>query len=191
MYAALAYMSSRKKCSSRQYAICRKALVDFNRSRSRESVLASIKKTHETIKSRLENDEDFRIRYIESKKCAGKAGNTDSAKRNLEDMLKSKKKKLEKEKEDAKKIAEVLEKEAICVYVNVNKDGDLFNRLSLQQIVDAIKLQTKIDVKASDIHMSEEDIKSLGRYVVGVYLHKSVVSSVTLNVMKNEEKKNM
>ena len=81
MYAALAYMSSRKKCSSRQYAICRKALVDFNRSRSRESVLASIKKTHETIKSRLENDEDFRIRYIESKKCAGKAGNTDSAKR--------------------------------------------------------------------------------------------------------------
>ena len=116
---------------------------------------------------------------------------TDSAKRNLEDMLKSKKKKLEKEKEDAKKIAEVLEKEAICVYVNVNKDGDLFNRLSLQQIVDAIKLQTKIDVKASDIHMSEADIKSLGRYVVGVYLHKSVVSSVTLNVMKNEEKKNM
>ena len=115
---------------------------------------------------------------------------TDSAKRNLEDMLKSKKKKIEKEKEDAKEIAKVLEKEAICVYVNVNKDGDLFNRLSLQQIVDAIKLQTKLDLKASDIHMSE-DIKSLGKYVVKVYLQRSVMSNVTLNVMKNEGKKSM
>ena len=44
MYAALAYMSAHKKCNSRQYEICRKAYYDFNKSRSRESILAATEK---------------------------------------------------------------------------------------------------------------------------------------------------
>ena len=80
MYAALAYMSAHKKCNSRQYEICRKAFQDFNKSRSRESILAAVEKTHKTIKSRLENDENFKQNYIEAKRRAGVAGNTVEAK---------------------------------------------------------------------------------------------------------------
>ncbi len=80
MYAALFFMSTRKSCTSRQYAICRKALVDFNKSRPKEQAIAIAKKIHKAIKLHLENDDDFRIKYIESKKRAGRAGNTESAK---------------------------------------------------------------------------------------------------------------
>ena len=76
MYAALAYMSAHKKCNSRQYEICRKAYYDFNKSRSRESILAATEKMRKTIKSRLENDESFKQKYIEDKRRAGQSSNT-------------------------------------------------------------------------------------------------------------------
>lgn len=80
MYAALFYMSAHKKCNSRQYEICRKACHDFNKSRSRESILAAAEKAHKTIKYRLENDESFKQNYIEAKRRAGLASNTVEAK---------------------------------------------------------------------------------------------------------------
>lgn len=80
MYAALAYMFAHKKCNSRQYEICRKAYYDFNKSRSRESILAATEKMRKTIKSRLENDENFKQKYIEDKRRAGLSGNTVEAK---------------------------------------------------------------------------------------------------------------
>lgn len=80
MYAALSYMSAHKKCNSRQYEICRKAFQDFNKSRSRESILAAVEKTHKTIKSRLEYDESFKQKYIEDKRRAGRSSNSIEAK---------------------------------------------------------------------------------------------------------------
>ena len=81
MYAALSFMSAHKKCTSKQYTICRKALVDFNKARPREDILKQIAKAQKSLKLHLEKDNDFKKKYIESKKLAGKAGNTDSAKK--------------------------------------------------------------------------------------------------------------
>lgn len=94
----------------------------------------------------------------------------------LEAQRKQLERKIQKEKINAEKTREELEKVSLTIQMKVGEDGKLFGSVTTQLIADSLKEKGfDIDRKAITI---PEPIKSLGIYTVEIRLHKEVEAKV-------------
>jgi large subunit ribosomal protein L9 len=104
-------------------------------------------------------------------------GNIESEKNRLK-ILKLKEEKLLNE---AKEIAKKLEENIIKLKSKVGQNGKLYGTVTNKEISQAIKEQLNCDIDKKKIHI-EENIKTLGNYILDIKLHPKVTAKLKLQV---------
>lgn len=87
--------------------------------------------------------------------------------------------------EEMKELKTFLEANPISISMRVGKEGQLFGTVSTKQIVDEIKNKYNITLDKRKI-ISDQDINSLGTYVVPIQLHKEVLAKITIYVVEKK-----
>lgn len=107
---------------------------------------------------------------------------TKSALKAIEVEKENYKKRIEKEKVEASKLALELEKVSVTIPVKVGEDDKLFGSVTSQMIADYLKEKGyEIDKRKIEL---EEPIKTLGIYEVNVKLHPEVATKVKVWVVR-------
>ena len=107
---------------------------------------------------------------------------SESAKKELAEVLKQKAKKLEKIKNDAQSLAEKLEGVALTIEAKVSKTGTIYGSVNNVQIADELsKLGFDIDRKLITI----KDVKTIGEHKAVVKLHKDVNVVIPVTVVSD------
>lgn len=127
----------------------------------------------------LEVAEGYARNYLFPRKLAVEA--TQGHLKDLEQKKASEARKKAQVKEDAKQLAEKLQKLNIKITTKVGEGGKLFGSITSKDIADAIKAQHKIDIDKKKIDL-ENPIKSLGVYPVTVKLHPEVQAKFQVQV---------
>lgn len=91
-------------------------------------------------------------------------------------------------KADAEQLAQKLADLELKVLVDASPEGKLFGSVTAQDIADAVKDASGIELPRKKIHL-KESIKSLGEYVVPIKLYKEVATEVKVVVEKKESEK--
>ncbi len=94
-------------------------------------------------------------------------------------------KKDNEKKQDAKKIAESLDKKEYEIKKLSTENKELYGSVKPTEISKFIKDHDKIDVKPSMIQPTKE-IKSLGKFKVKINLHSEVDAEIIINVISAE-----
>ncbi len=103
-------------------------------------------------------------------------------KKRLENELKVKSWRIEKEKQIAQQLAEKLDKISCTIPVQVGEEDKLFGSVTSQNIAEALEAQgIKVDRRKIQL---DEPIKSLGIYAVPIKLHPEVEAKVKVWVVK-------
>jgi large subunit ribosomal protein L9 len=84
--------------------------------------------------------------------------------------------KIEKEKINAEKLRQELEKISLTIQMKVGEDGKLFGSVTTQMIADTLK-EKDFDIDRKTITIPEP-IKALGIYTIEIKLHKEVEAHV-------------
>ncbi len=83
--------------------------------------------------------------------------------------------------ENAKKLAEQLEKLKVEVKLRAGEGGKTFGSVSAKEIAGALKEQTGLELDKKKMQLPEP-IKALGSYEVAVKLHTKVTAKLTVHV---------
>lgn len=83
--------------------------------------------------------------------------------------------------EEAKKLAEKIEKLTVNVSLKSGKDGRAFGSISSKEIAVALKEQHGIEVDKKKISL-DEPIKAVGTSIVSIKLHREVTAKLTVKV---------
>ena len=94
-------------------------------------------------------------------------------------------KKDDEKKQEAKKIAEQINKKEYSVKKLSTENNELYGSVKPTEIAKLIQIENKIDVKPSMIQPLKE-IKSIGKFKVKVSLHSEVEAEITINVESAE-----
>ncbi|NCX65862.1 MAG: 50S ribosomal protein L9 [Proteobacteria bacterium] len=94
-------------------------------------------------------------------------------------------KKDNKKKQEAKQIAEQINKKEYSVKKLSTENNELYGSVKPTEIAKLIQTENKIDVKPSMIQPLKE-IKSIGKFKVRVSLHSEVEAEITINVESAE-----
>ena len=94
-------------------------------------------------------------------------------------------KKDNEKKEEAKQIAEQINKKEYSVKKLSTENNELYGSVKPTEIAKLIQTENKIDVKPSMIQPLKE-IKSIGKFKVKVSLHSEVEAEITINVESAE-----
>ena len=94
-------------------------------------------------------------------------------------------KKDNKKKQEAKQIAEQINKKEYSVKKLSTENNELYGSVKPTEIAKLIQTENKIDVKPSMIQPLKE-IKSIGKFKVKVSLHSEVEAEITINVESAE-----
>lgn len=86
------------------------------------------------------------------------------------------------EKENAKQIAQKLEKIEVRIQVQAGENGKIFGSVSAKEIAEALEKQHKIQIDKKKIDL-KETIKTLGMQKVEVKLFEGVIGQIKLNVI--------
>ena len=106
---------------------------------------------------------------------------SESAKKELAEILKQKAVKLAKIKADAEALAEKLNAVALTIATKVSASGNIYGSVNSLQIADELqKLGFDIDRKLILV----KDVKTLGEYVATVKVHKEVSAQVAFTVVE-------
>ena len=106
---------------------------------------------------------------------------SESAKKELADVLKQKAVKLAKIKADAEALAEKLNAVALTIATKVSNSGNIYGSVNSLQIADELqKLGFDIDRKLIQV----KDVKTVGEYVATVKVHKEVSAQVAFTVVE-------
>lgn len=109
---------------------------------------------------------------------------SDSAKKQLAEVLKQKAVKLAKIKAEAEALAEKLNAVALTISTKVSSTGIIYGSVNSLQIADELqKLGFEIDRKTIQV----KDVKTVGEYVATVKLHKEVSAQVPFTVIAEGE----
>ena len=109
---------------------------------------------------------------------------SDSAKKQLAEVLKQKAVKLAKIKAEAEALAEKLNAVALTISTKVSNTGIIYGSVNSLQIADELqKLGFEIDRKTIQV----KDVKTVGEYVATVKLHKEVSAQVPFTVIAEGE----
>ncbi len=110
---------------------------------------------------------------------------SESAKKQLAEVLKQKAVKLAKIKADAEALAEKLNAVSLTIPTKVSATGVIYGSVNSLQIADELqKLGFDIDRKI----ISVKDVKTVGEYVATVKLHKEVAAQVAFTVIEEGAK---
>ncbi len=106
---------------------------------------------------------------------------SESAKKELAEVLKQKAVKLAKIKADAEALAEKLNAVSLTIATKVSSTGVIYGSVNSLQIADELaKLGFEIDRKTILV----KDVKAVGEYVATVKLHKEVSAQVPFTVVE-------
>lgn len=106
---------------------------------------------------------------------------SESAKKELAEVLKQKAVKLAKIKADAEALAEKLNAVSLTIATRVSSTGVIYGSVNSLQIADELhKLGFDIDRKIIIV----KDVKAVGEYVATVKLHKEVAAQVPFTVVE-------
>jgi len=94
-------------------------------------------------------------------------------------------KKDNEKKQEAKQIAEQINKKEYSVKKLSTENNELYGSVKPTEIAKLIQSENKIDVKPSMIQPIKE-IKSIGKFKVKVSLHSEVEAEITINVETTE-----
>lgn len=89
--------------------------------------------------------------------------------------------KKQREKEQARELAESLGAQTLNLTVKVGDKGKLFGSITSQDIVDAVKAQFKHSIEKKAVQL-KDPIKALGDYEVPVKLHPEVNAKLRLTL---------
>lgn len=107
----------------------------------------------------------------------------DSNVKHFQDIRKQQGRKLEKQLEEAKKLAGDLSGVSIDIFVKTGEEDRLFGSVTTQNIHDALIEKGYANIDKRKIHLAEP-IKSLGAFEADVKLHSNVIAKVKVNVKK-------
>ena len=106
---------------------------------------------------------------------------SESAKKELAEVLKQKAVKLAKIKADAEALAEKLNAVALTIATKVSNSGNIYGSVNSLQIAEELqKLGFDIDRKLIQVR----DVKTVGEYVATVKVHKEVSAQVAFTVVE-------
>ena len=111
-----------------------------------------------------------------------------ASKENIKEVEKIKielSKKDNEKKQDAKKISEKINKKEYSVKKLSTENNELYGSVKPTEISKLIQDENKIDIKPSMIQPVEE-IKTLGKFKVKIYLHSEVDAEILVNVESSE-----
>ena len=89
--------------------------------------------------------------------------------------------KIEVERENAKKIAEQLEKTTVTIVADGGKEGKFYGAVTSKDIAEALKSQAGIEVDKRKV-MLDSPIKAFGSYKIDVKLYQEISGKVTVSV---------
>tara|TARA_B100001057_G_scaffold332749_1_gene333206 strand:- start:1395 stop:1853 length:459 start_codon:yes stop_codon:yes gene_type:complete len=111
-----------------------------------------------------------------------------ASKENIKEVEKIKNelsKKDNEKKQDAKKIAEKVNKKEYSVQKLSTENNELYGSVKPTEISKLILEESKLEIKPSMIQPLKE-IKSLGKFKVKIYLHSEVDAEIMINVTSAE-----
>ena len=111
-----------------------------------------------------------------------------ASKENIKEVEKIKSelsKKDDEKKKEALEIAEQINRKTFSVKKLSTENNELYGSVKPTEISKLILEENKIDIKPSMIQPVEE-IKSLGKFKVKIFLHSEVDAEVTINVSSSE-----
>ena len=107
-----------------------------------------------------------------------------ASKENIKEVEKIKSdlsKKDNEKKQEANKIAEIINKKEYSVQKLSTENKELYGSVKPTEISKLIQEENKIEIKPSMIQPTEE-IKTLGKFKVKIYLHSEVDAEIIINV---------
>mgnify|MGYP000564881115 CR=1 FL=1 len=107
--------------------------------------------------------------------------------RHVQEILKQKKRKLEREKAKAQEIAEKIDGLVLEIARPVGVTGKLYGAITVGEIAEKIKEVAGVEVDKRKI-MLKAPIKNVGRYNLTVKLHPDVSATITVDVKPSEVK---
>ncbi|HIC09216.1 MAG TPA: 50S ribosomal protein L9 [Aquificales bacterium] len=107
--------------------------------------------------------------------------------KHVQDILKQKQRKLEREKAKAQEIAEKIDGLVIEIARPVGVTGKLYGAITVSEIAEKIKEQAGVEVDKRKI-MLRAPIKNVGRYNIPVKLHPEVSATIVVDVKPSEVK---
>jgi large subunit ribosomal protein L9 len=106
---------------------------------------------------------------------------TESVKKMQAETLKQRAHKETKLKEEAEKIAKSIQKATVNVAAKVGENGKIFGSVSSIQLVDTLK-SLGFDIDRKNVKLSNNNIKSIGKYTANIKLHKEVEVTIDFEV---------
>ena len=107
--------------------------------------------------------------------------------KHVQEILKQKRRKLEREKAKVQEIAEKINGLVIEIARPVGVTGKLYGAVTVSEIADKIKEMAGVEVDKKKI-MLKAPIKNVGRYNLTVKLHPEVSATITVDVKPSEVK---
>ena len=106
---------------------------------------------------------------------------TDSVKKMQAETHKQRAHKEVKLKDEAEKLSKLIKKASIVVAAKVGENGKIFGSVSSIQLVDSLKALGH-DIDRKSIKLSNDNIKSVGKYTADIKLHKEVSVNIEFEV---------
>jgi large subunit ribosomal protein L9 len=106
---------------------------------------------------------------------------TESVKKMQAETLKQRAHKETKLKDEAEKIAKSIKKATVNVAAKVGENGKIFGSVSSIQLVDTLK-SLGFDIDRKNVKLSNNNIKSIGKYTADIKLHKEVDVTIDFEV---------
>ncbi len=107
--------------------------------------------------------------------------------KHVQDIIRQKQRKLQREKEKAKEIAQKIDGLVLEIARPVGVTGKLYGAITVSEIAEKIKEVAGVEVNRRKI-MLKAPIKSVGRYNLTVKLHPEVSATITVDVKPSEVK---
>jgi len=125
--------------------------------------------------------EGYAKNFLFPKKLAVEANNSNMNELNLKNKAEERRK--AQELEDAKNLAEKLEKIVVKIPVKTGEGGKLFGSVTNKEIAAAIEKNEGLKVDKKKIVLNDQ-IKMIGKKTVQVKLHAKVTASLTVEIVE-------
>lgn len=106
--------------------------------------------------------------------------------KSYEEVKRQTARKVQKQTEEAQKIASELGKFSVDIKVKTGEENKIFGSVTSQMIFDALKEKGFEDLDKKKI-IIKEPIKSLGEHEVDIKLHSAVMGKIRVNVLSENE----
>ncbi len=107
---------------------------------------------------------------------------TPSAKKQLEEIIKQRKHKEQRLREEAQQLAEKLKGIKLTIGAKTSSKGKIFGSINPVQIADALK-EKGFDIDRKSISFKEEAIKEVGNYTAIISLYKDIKAEIPFEVI--------